>query len=271
MINSTLLIGALFSILQAIIFFLVGEALRRRRITTASARLAWSLFVLWWYGVALSTFVGGVQNLLGAFGTRSLPVFLTMAQLNVLFICASLFGLLYYLIFLLVGSSRPLLPLFAFYVAYYALLVYYLNSLIPTGISFGRWTVTLQYEHAAVGPLFSVVLALLVIPQMLCSLVYFLIFFRVHDVTQKYRILLVSWSIFLWFGSALFVSAAGFGALDWWQIVSRLIGLAAALIILLAYQPFRWIRRRFGVAPHFPIRRSTKAEGGSTRESQADR
>ena len=248
MINSTLLLGALFSTVQAIVFFLVGDALRRRRITTAGARLAWSFFVLWWYGLALSTFVGGVQSLLGALGTRTLPVFLTIAQLDILFICVSLFGLLYYLIFLLVGSSRPLPPLIVFYVAYYALLVYYLNSLNPTGVSAGRWTVAIQYEHAAVGPLFAVVLALLVIPQMLGSLVYFLIFFRVHDVTQKYRILLVSWSIFLWFGSALIVSAAGFGTLDWWQIVSRVIGLAAALIILLAYQPFRWIRRRFGVA-----------------------
>jgi hypothetical protein len=248
MTNSTLLLGALFSSVEAIIFFVVGGRLRRRRIPTSDARLAWSLFVVWWYGIALSTLVDGVQSLLGAFGAGgNLPLFLTLAQLNILFICISLFGLLYYLIFLIVGSSRPLIPLVVFYVAYYALLAYYLNSLNPTGVLTGRWTMTLQYEHAAVGLFFTVVLVFLVFPQMLGSLAYFSIFFRVRDVTQKYRILLVSCSIFLWFGSALFGSAAGLGTLDWWQIVSRVIGLVASLMILMAYQPFRWIRRRFGI------------------------
>jgi hypothetical protein len=247
MISSTLLLGAFFSLAGAVIFFLVGERLRRRRIATGDARLAWSLFVLWWYGASLSTLSGGVQCLLGAFGAMNLPLFLTLTQLNILSICVSLFGLLYYLIFLLVGSSRPLLPLIAFYLGYYALLGYYLNLLNPVGVSPGRWNVTIQYQHAPVGPLFAIVFALLVIPQMLGSLVYFFIFFRVRNVTQKYRILLVSCSIFLWFGSALLGSAAGLSAFDWWQVLTRVIGLAAALVILLAYQPFHWIRQRFGV------------------------
>lgn len=247
MINTTLLLGGLFSAAGAVIFFLVGDRLRRRRISTADARLAWSLFVLWWFGAALATLSGGVQSLLGAFGVRDLALFLTITQLNVLSICVSLFGLLYYLIFLLVGSSRPLLPLVAFYVAYYTLLEYYLSSLNPVGVSFERWTVTLQYQHAPTGLLFEVLLSLLIVPQMIGSLVYFFLFFRVRDTTQRYRILLVSWSIFLWFGSALLGSAAGFGTFDWWQIIIRVIGLAAACIILFAYQPFQWIRRRFGV------------------------
>jgi hypothetical protein len=245
-ISTTLLLSGLFSVAGAIIFFVVGDRLRRRRITTTRVRLAWNLFVLWWFGAALATLSGGVESVLGAFGIQDLALFLTITQLNVLAICASLFGLLYYLMFLLVGTSRPLLPLVAFYVAYYALLEYYFNILNPIGVSVGRWTVTLLYQHAPVGPLFAVMLSLLIVPQMLGSLVYFFLFFRVRDATQRYRILLVSWSIFLWFGSALLGSAAGFSTFAW-QVTIRIIGLAAACVILLAYQPFQWVRRRFGV------------------------
>jgi hypothetical protein len=65
--------------------------------------------------------------------------------------------------------------------------------------------------------------------------------------TQRYRILLVSWSIIIWFLSAYLASISGLSQQDWWQIASRLIGLGAALTILFAYQPPSWIKRRFGV------------------------
>ncbi len=45
----------------------------------------------------------------------------------------------------------------------------------------------------------------------------------------------------------LLISAI-FSQQEWWQIVSRLIGLGAALAILLAYEPVRWIKHRLGVA-----------------------
>jgi hypothetical protein len=34
---------------------------------------------------------------------------------------------------------------------------------------------------------------------------------------------------------------------DWWQLASRLIGLAAALTILMAYLPPRWLKQRYGI------------------------
>jgi hypothetical protein len=60
-------------------------------------------------------------------------------------------------------------------------------------------------------------------------------------------VLLVSWSIIIWFVSAFLASLAGLGQQDWWQITSRLIGLIAALAILFAYQPPVWVKNRFRV------------------------
>lgn len=247
MVNISLLIGSVVMLASAAIYFYVGDRLARRSLSAPDVRLAWVLFVVWWYALALVTVVGGIQGLLGAVGIRDLPLFLALTQLNLLATCVALFGLLYYLIFLLSGKSRSIVPLTIFYVVYYTLLLYYINLLAPVDIVLGRWTATLQYQHPFAGPLFAFVLVLLVFPQILGSLAYFTLYFRVRDSTQKYRVLLVSMSIFLWFGSAFAGSAAGISNFDWWQIVSRLISFAAALTILAAYRPFRWIKERLGV------------------------
>jgi len=246
-VNFSLLIGGAVMLASAGIYYYVGDRLGRRRVNTPDVRLAWVLFVVWWHALALVTAVGGIQNIMIAIGISNLALFLTLTQLSLLATCVGLFGLLYYLIFLLSGKSRSIVPLTIFYVGYYALLSYYINLLTPIGITLGRWTATLQYQRPISGPLFSVVLILLVFPQILGSFAYFTIYFRVRDSTQKYRVLLVSVSIFLWFGSAFAGSAAGVSTFDWWQIASRLISFAAALTILAAYRPFAWIRKRLGV------------------------
>jgi hypothetical protein len=115
-------------------------------------------------------------------------------------------------------------------------------------VTVGRWGTTVAYRSQITGPLFLLILLLLVVPQILAGLAYFTLYFRVQDATQRYRILLVSWSIVIWFGSALVASFAGLSNYDWWQIVNRLIGLAATLTILTAYRPPRWIKRRYGIA-----------------------
>jgi hypothetical protein len=186
-------------------------------------------------------------SLLGAFGITNLQLFVTITQVNFLAICVALYGLMYYLLYLFTGNRRLLTPLTVFYIAYYALLVYWSQSSLPIGVKLGRWSATLNYQQQFTGPLFVAVLLLLVIPQIIGSMAYFSLYFRVKGTTQKYRILLVSWSIIIWFLSAFLASVSGLAQQDWWQIISRVIGLGAALTILMAYQPLGWIKRRFGV------------------------
>jgi hypothetical protein len=247
MIQPTLLFGAALSILSAGIYYYVGRVLSRRRVASPDARLAWALFVVWWYALASSTLSGALLSLLGAFNIVALPLFVTINQVNLLAICIALFGLMYYLLYLFTGSRRLLVPLSLFYIAYYILIIYYVQVREPVAVVVGRWNASLQYANPAEGPLFVTALLLLVFPQIIGSLAYFTLYFRVQTLTQKYRILLVSWSILIWFLSALLASIAGLGQQDWWQVTSRLIGLSASLAILLAYDPLPWIRRRLGV------------------------
>lgn len=247
MIQPTLLFGALLSILAAGIYYYVGRVLSRRHLASPDSRMAWALFVVWWYALAATTLSGGLLSLLGGFGIAGLPLFATFTMVNLLAICVGLFGLMYYLLYLFTGKRSLLGPLSVFYIAYYILLVYYVQASDPAGVAVERWRATLVYQHELRGPLFIIVLLLLLFPQIIGSLAYFTLYFRVHNATQKYRILLVSWSIIIWFLTGFIASISGLSEADWWQIVNRLIGLSAALAILLAYQPTPSIKRRFGI------------------------
>ncbi len=248
MTEPTLLFGTIFSFASAGIYFYVGRTLNRRRVISPDARLAWTLFVVWWYALAGTTFASGVLNLFGALGLTSLPLFMTFTQVSLLAICVALYGLMYYLVYLFTGNNKILSPLTIIYMAYYILLMYYVNLSTPVSVEIGRWSVTLKYQQQPTGPFVIVLLLLLVFPQIVGAVAYFSLYFRVKEVTQKYRVALVSASIVVWFSSSILASLSGLTQYDWWQIVSRLIGLGATLTILMAYRPANWIKQRLGVS-----------------------
>jgi hypothetical protein len=246
-IQSTLLFSALFALVSASMYSYVGWRLSKRLVSSSEARLAWRSFTVWWYGLAITTLIGGFLNLFGALGLTILPLFVTATYINILVICIALWGLLYYLIYLFTGNSRLLVPLAIFYMIYYVLLVYYITASIPENINVDRWRTAVNYRAPLTGPFFIMVLVLLLLPQIIGGFAYFTLYFRVKDVTQKYRILLVSWSIIVWFLSPIAALGGGLAQQDWWQLVSRFIGLAAALTILMAYLPPRWLKQRYGI------------------------
>ena len=245
--QSTLLFSALLAVTAASIYSYVGWRLSKRVISSAEARLAWEAFTVWWYGLAATTLIRGLLNLLGAVGLTSLPLFIIATYLNILVTCIALLGLLYYLIYLFTGNRRSLLPLALFYIIYFVLLVYYITASAPGSVNVGRWNTTIAYDAPLTGPIFAILIGLLLLPQIIGGLAYFTLYFRVPEATQKYRILLVSWSIIVWFLSPLIALAGGLAQEDWWQLTSRFIGLAAALTILMAYLPPRWLKQRYGI------------------------
>jgi hypothetical protein len=246
-IQSTLLFSALLAVTAAGIYSYVGWRLSKRVISSSEARTAWQSFTIWWYGLAATTLISGLLNLFGAVGLTSLPLFIIATYLNILVTCIALLGLLYYLIYLFTGNRRSLLPLVIFYMIYFVLLVYYITASAPGSVNVSRWNTTLTYRAPITGPFIGLLIVLLLLPQIIGGLAYFSLYFRVSEVTQKYRVLLVSWSIIVWFLSPVIALAGGLTQQDWWQLASRFIGLAAALTILIAYLPPRWLKQRYGI------------------------
>jgi hypothetical protein len=246
-IQSTLFLSTLFALVAASIYTYVGWRLSKRFVASSQARVAWLSFTVWWYGLAITTLIGGLLNLFGALGLTNLPVFVTATYINIQVICVALLGLFYYLVFLFTGNSRWLPPLAILYIVYYILLIYYITASGPENVTMKPWSTTLAYRAPFTGPFVAILVILLFVPQILGGLAYFTLYFRVPEVTQKYRILLVSWSIIIWFLSPFVAFAGGLAQQDWWQVVSRLIGLAAALTILMAYLPPRWLKPRYGI------------------------
>jgi hypothetical protein len=246
MITRGLILGTLFSFVSAFLFAYVGCVVGARR-TTPHARLAIAAFATWWYGLAAVTMVGTLVGLLAADGRMSLPLFIAFTHLILLGLVVALWGLVYYLLYLFTGRRGLWVPLTVFYAVYWAALLYFIQRSEPIGIIVKGWSAQLAYAKDTTGPLGTVLLLLLVLPQIVGAFAKFTLFFRTRERTQRFRIALVSWSIIVWFSTGLLTSSPSMAASDAWQLASRLVGLGAALAILVAYQPPGWLRRRLAV------------------------
>jgi hypothetical protein len=246
-IQSTLILSTIFAVIAASIYTFVGWRLSRRVISSSESRVAWQFFTVWWYGLAATTLIGGLLNLLGALGLRNLAVFVTANYVSLQLSCLALLGLFYYLTFLFTGNSRWLTPLAILYTVFFILLIYFFTASNPIGVTLQPWSTSLAYKVPPTGPFVIILVVVLFASQLLGGFAYFTLYFQVPDVTQKYRILLVSWSIIIWFISPFVGIAFGLGEQDWWQLANRFIGLVAALTILMAYLPPRWLKQRYGI------------------------
>ena len=246
-IQATLTVSVIFAFLAAGIYAYTGWRLSKRVIAASESRLAWQFFTVWWYGLAASTLLNGLLNLMGALGVTNLALYVTATYLNLQVSCIALLGLFYYLIYLYTGNGRWLAPLAIFYTLAYVVLIYYVTRSEPVSVDLEPWNASLAYRTPLTGPFIVLLVALLFASQLLGGFVYFTLYFRVPDVTQKFRILLVSWSIIFWFLIPFVSVAAGLDGQDWWEIFSRLLGLAAAWTILLAYWPPQWLKQRYEI------------------------
>lgn len=244
--HPTLLVDAAFDVASCLIYGVVGYILARRPVS-ADGRLAAKLFSLWWFGLAALSLIGAMVSSAAAFDKLALPTFLAVTHLLLVLVVLILWALQYYIVYLLTGAKAWLVPLSVYYFILYAGLVYLIVGNPYTYIEVHKWSVNAgpvpQYSGLVQGLLQLTFLG----PILLGALGYLSLAFRAPERTQRFRILVVSLSLLIWFGSSSIASVGGFSREDWWQFGSRFIGLGAALCILMAYVPPRWMQRRFGI------------------------
>lgn len=239
-----------FSFGSSAVYFLIGRGLGRRQLQAGPDHLAWQALRWVWFGQAARIFIAVASAVLVLIGITNLYVHITLGLLVLLGLAVTLWGLLSYIAYLYTGKVGWITGLAIFYGLYFVFLVYTALARQPTGVILTGGGSAVTYAQSAAPLVGLIYLAVLLLPQLVGSLFLFSLFFRVKEANQRYRILLVSGSIFIWFGLALaslFVPDLGQAA--WWPLTNQLIGLATALIIYWAYFPPMLIQRRFNIAP----------------------
>ena len=240
-------VDLLLVITTALLYAYVGRRLGRRDVE-GEARLAWRLFVHWWYGLSAMTGLGAVTRILHFAGVRDGALYITLAYVTLLILTYILWALLYYLVYLFTGDRRLLVPISVFYVGFYVFVLYLVAA---SGLYYDGATDQLQPRNELPGWLLLSFALLLVGPHIIGGMGYLRLFFKTEEPTQRYRIAIIAVSIVVWFSTSLVgripVGDATIADLPFWLFFTRLVGLAAAVAILLAYTPPRWVRERFGV------------------------
>ncbi len=247
--ETTLLLSAVFSLLTGLVYTWVGVKVGQPGLKPDEQR-AVTMFKIWWHTLAGVTYVSMAFTVAGAFDWIDLAFFTALLYVELGIICLALWGLTYYLAFLFTGKPSWFIPMGVFYGVVMVWLFYIVVLSDPAAVSVGRWQVTVEYANPDVLTAgFSQLLILVFIgPSVLGAIGYFSLFFRTKDPNARYRIGMVSLSLLTWLGSSIVASLLGINEEAWWSPVSRVISLAAAFAILMAYQPPAWVRRRLAGA-----------------------
>jgi hypothetical protein len=235
--SPTLVAGSLMTIAEGIGYLSVGFFLRRRDVSE-SARVALFLFALWWYTIGLNKALAGTIGLGAALGAVPLELYVAVLHLNIAILCISLASLLYYFVYLFWGWRQAILPISAFYVAFYVLLMYNLVRAAPSAIELGQWRTDYVASNTTPPWMGLLIVLMLVLPQAFGALSHFVLYFRTKDPVQRHRIALVSWSIVAWTVSIALIVTPRFNTNAILQLLSRLIGVAAAVAGLMAYRSY---------------------------------
>ena len=245
MATPTLIADGVAALAIAGVYGYVARVFSARRIEHADARFAGRAFVTWWVGVAAVTGLIGGRSLLAGLELLTVELYETILVLIMLGVSVALWGVVYYLSYLHSGNTRWLVPVTAYHIALLVALVHFVSRLDPAGIDAKAWTIDAQYARPVEGgSAYALYLGILG-PALIAAILYGALYFRTTDRGARYRIAVVSLSFILWFGATLVGGLLSLeDTLAYWPPVSRLIWLVAALGVIAAFRPPRWIRSK---------------------------
>jgi len=260
---ATLAFSMVGAMVASALFAYVGYRLGKRVVTTPEGKAAFTCFRIWWYGIALTTAVAALRTGLYMAGQLQPWMYVATSQFTVVVVCISLWALLCNLLYLYTGSLRAWPALAGLYLAVMALFVSLVSWMgRPLSIGDDGWSLVPVTQRIL--PAWGLVIALLVLigPQLAAALAYLRLLRHAPNRTTRYRIRMVAGSLILWFGSAIIASILQLGGAAG-ELVTRLAGILAALLVLFAYDPPEPVRRRLGVKrageEHLPVEASPPA------------
>lgn len=250
MAETTLLYSAFFSLVTGALYHFVGAKVGRKDLA-GDDRTAMMHFKMWWHGFGLLSVSTAAISALAYAGRLTLAIYEVFLDAVLFVLFLALWGLAYYLAYLFTGNRRWMVATAVFYALFYLYVAYAITLADPAALEIGRWSVTIQYANQAAMETTGLryLALLLLLPQVLGAIGYGSLFFRTDAPLARYRIAMVSLTLLAWFGSSITASALDINETEAWSLASRVISVAAALLILIAFHPPSFVRRRLEAAP----------------------
>lgn len=236
----TLALSSALAAVSAATFLHVARSIARRP-ASPEMRAPARWFAAYWIGAAIFAAIAGVQILVAMAGYTPTALFVATRTAMTLVGSAALAALLAYLLFLYTGR-RLLVQSGALYAGVGLLAAFETLALEPTGVRVGAWHVELTFaREPGLGALLA--LLLVFVPPLAGAIAYAALWPRVQSPAGRWRIGLVSASLFLWYTGQL---ASRIASDDLWMFLTRpILGLAVASLTLVAFSPPAWLRARW--------------------------
>lgn len=250
MASEVLLVSAATTIAAAATYLYLALRLATRRLDADDeADAALRLFAAWWGLTALNQLGASGLYIAAAFGYTEITVQTTYVVAQRLLLAGSMVGLMGYLLFLFRGRTH-LVALGIVYGAFYAFQLWSVFARGPDGVVVSRWRTDFTYERTLPAWEGLITLLVLVVPPVVGSLAYLRLAARVPSRSARIRIIAVSIGLVVWWVLAVAAGRAEARDVDALQLANRLVGLLVALGILFAFEPTRWMQRRFAIEPY---------------------
>lgn len=243
MTQTTLLAAALAAGTAGLAYAYLGERLRRDALRHRGKEgPALRSFALWWGTLAINMLLVAATYVLAAYEALAFPVQLGVSVTQRVLLGLGVAGLLRYLIYLRTGRDL-IAPLAVVYAAFIGVSLASMVYAGPSGVFVGEWRTELTYalRAPAWGPAANL---LVVLPSIIASVAYFLLYFGADEAHRRYRIATVSWALVGWWTVAIVAGQSALLDVAWLQILNRAASVMTALLVLSAHHPPAWLERR---------------------------
>lgn len=233
---ATLALAGTVSMMTGLAYAYVARVVAQRD-TSRDTRAASLSLALWWGMLGAYLLVQGALTIVASFGALTSDAYFASRILAIPLLCGGVAALVHHLTYLYTGNRKLSNALALVYVPI-ALLFAYATWTAPHQLTVSSWIVELDDSS----PAYKLTYLLVGLPPIVASIAYYALLRRIQDPVRRYRVRLVSLTIAAYIGSGL---VARLGASDLFKFVTLVgFGLAAAIMVLLAYRPPRVVLAR---------------------------
>ena len=247
MVGAVIVVPVATNLAAALVAVLVGARLFSRR-PEGDAGRAVRRFSAWWFGLAGFIVANQVAIMMTAAGVGAPALFSVLAHAANAILMVALWGLVSYVLYLFTGKRVVFPVVSVLYAIQLAWILAWTWSWGPAGLELTEGGPRTIWARREPTPGESGLFALaFLLPPILTSIALGVLRFRTRDATSRYRMMALSIGIFVWFVGAIVITASG-EPTPLKSIGGPIVGTICMLLIVSAYFPTPWLRRR-GVEP----------------------